>query len=166
VRGWRRAGHTVLLLDIVLIVLLVGSGPALGAGRRPAPDVASPIPLLGHVLDHPRCARVPLEVGKGEQVFCRTFSAITGRDGRVLVVSLYGPGHPVVDRYEGVLPEDLAWGERLADVLHRLGRPRLITAAFGTPTLVYMYDGRPYGSLELRFDASDRLDGINACLTH
>ena len=34
------------------------------------------------------------------------------------------------------------------------------------PTLVYMFDGERYGSLELQFDSHDRLVRINACLTH
>ena len=37
---------------------------------------------------------------------------------------------------------------------------------YGTPTLVYMYTGQKYGSLELQFDEQDELFRINACLTH
>lgn len=32
--------------------------------------------------------------------------------------------------------------------------------------MVYMYNGEPYGSLELRFDTKDELYRINACDTH
>jgi hypothetical protein len=130
------------------------------------PATVDPVILLGSHLDATGCREAPLRVGVGSVVHCDDFSAITSPAGRTLVVSVYGPGHPVVDEYLGALPQGVAWGDALPDVLDRLGKPHRITAAFGTPTLIYMFDGLPYGSLELRFDADDRLERINACLTH
>ena len=37
---------------------------------------------------------------------------------------------------------------------------------YGTPTFVYMFNGRPFGSLELRFDSLDHLMRVNASLVH
>jgi hypothetical protein len=79
-------------------------------------------------------------------------------------VSLYGPGNAVIDAFRGPLPEGLTWGQAISDVMAELGTPMRITDAYGTPTLVYAYEGEAYGSLELRFSAGDRLMRINACL--
>ncbi len=83
---------------------------------------------------------------------------------RVQVISIYGPGHDTIEAHYGTLPQDLQWGDSLTEVLTAIGSPSRITAVYGTPTLVYMYRGMPYGSLELRFSPGGRLQGINACL--
>ncbi len=95
---------------------------------------------------------------------CPRWTAITTPDGRVQAVSLYGPGSSTVDSWDGRLPQGLHWGDQLADVWSRLGRPQRVTSAYGPPTLVYWFTSRPYGSLELRFDAGDALVRINASI--
>ena len=165
-RRWQRAGRFALVLDLMLVALIAGSVPVAGVGRPAGRAAADPIPLLGTTLDADDCVQAPLRVGDGMAVFCPDFSAITSPRGRVLVVSVYGPDHGVVAEFQGLLPQGLAWRDTIAEVWERLGRPQRITGAYGTPTLVYMFDDQPYGSLELRFDVDDRLDRINACLTH
>jgi len=64
----------------------------------------------------------------------------------------------------GSLPLGLHWGDEVSAVWTKLGQPNRVTDIYGTPTLVYMFETVPYGSLELRFNASDRLMRVNASL--
>ena len=64
----------------------------------------------------------------------------------------------------GALPQGLQWGDEVNAVWARLGQPGRVTGIYGTPTLVYMFEGERYGSLELRFDAGDHLMRVNASL--
>jgi hypothetical protein len=171
-RAWSivGVGRVVLLLDLALLMAfaLHLSGVAVtGAGRDQVASrtVPNPVILLGHAFDQTGCASAPQGIGDGYVVVCRDFTAITDRDGRMLVASLYGSDGPAAHRYRGVMPEGLAWGDSLAQVLAELGKPAHISRAWGPPTLVYMFDGMPYGSLELRFNGAGRLQSISACLT-
>lgn len=123
------------------------------------PVMTNPVSYLGSVLDTTGCRVTPLLIGSGNTVTCKGWSAVTSVHGVVMVVTL-GTG------YMGALPQGLRWHESLPNVLDKLGSPRRVTPVYGTPTLVYMYEGSPYGSLELRFNDKTKLIGINACLTH
>ncbi len=170
----RRNLAWLLLVGAVLgIDLLVAGGFPGGSGVRFDPAVAfaanpseNPVGNLGSTFDRTGCATVPLAIGSGYSVFCDDWSATTSLDYRAQVVSLYADGNDVVNAYRGPLPQGLRWQEGIDEVTKELGDPRLITDAYGTPTLVYMYPAAPYGSLELRFDANDHLVRINACVTH
>jgi hypothetical protein len=150
-----------------LVVLFVAAALAQGSGANaglPA-GIDGPIALLGSSFDARECTTAPQAVGRGIEVCCPTFSAVTV-DGTVRVVSLFAPAaSSVVGAYEEALPEGLAWHDRLEDVIARLGTPSRITDMYGPPTLVYTYRGDPYHSLELQFDANDELVRINASLT-
>lgn len=163
-----RIGRAVALLDLAIVLAIVfhlAGGPVIGSVEPDVRATPDPIRVLGTQIDDTGCARAPQDVGHGFLVYCRDWSAITSEDGEALVVSVYGPDHPVVRAFRGVLPHGLAWGQSITDVMDELGRPYRITDAFGTPTLIYMFADERYGSLELRFNAADRLDAINACLT-
>jgi hypothetical protein len=167
-RAWLLLGATLLGIDILVAgglqgdpVIRFDSGVAFAA--NPADN---PVLLLGSSFDRTGCPTVPLAIGSGYSVFCHDWSATTSADYRVEVVSLYAAGHDVVDEYTGPMPQALRWNEGMIEVQEELGDPRLITDAYRTPTLVYMYPDGPYGSLELRFDTHGRLVRINACLTH
>lgn len=154
------------VLDLAIVVglgfLLLG-GPAIGTALT-ANGGTDPVKLLGTDLGETTCPSAPLAVGDGMTVICPDWSAVTTSDGVVKVVSLYGPGNSTIDQYRGGLPMGLAWGTSLTDVVAKIGSPSRITGAYGTPTLVYAYEGMPYGSLELRFNAGNRLVRVNACL--
>ena len=122
--------------------------------------------LLGLRLNDPSCPAVPLAVGKGTYVVCPHWTAVLATDGVVDVVSVYGPGNSVIDAFGGALPGGLQWGDPIGTAWTALGRPNRITGVYGTPTLVYFFDGKPYGSLELRFDGSDHLIRVNASRVH
>jgi hypothetical protein len=167
-RPWLLLGAIVVGIDI-----LVGGGILGRLGFRFDPGAVlaangaeNPVLYLGSTIDRADCRAVPLSIGAGYSVFCDNWSAITSLDNTAQVVSLYAAGNAVVNEYAGPMPRSLRWHEALTDVLDRLGDPRRITAMYGTPTLVYMYSGSPYGSLELRFDANEELVQISACLSH
>jgi hypothetical protein len=170
----RRPGPWLLLGAIVLGIDLLVVGGTLGQlGIRfdtgaviAANGVENPVLYLGSAFDRTDCKTVPLSIGAGYSVFCDDWSAITSVDYSTQVVSLYAAGNGVVDEYPGPLPRSLRWHEGLTEILDTLGNPRRVTGIYGTPTLVYMYTGSPYGSLELRFDANLELVKVNACLTH
>jgi len=147
-------------------LLLVHAGGAIADGvTRGDRSVLSPISQLGTKADLSGCATAPLQVGSATAAFCGDWNAIVASDGTVDVVSLHALNDSdVVDAYRGTLPMGLVWGDSIADVRGKLGEPNRITSIYGTPTFVYMYRGMPFGSLELRFSAGDRLMGINACL--
>jgi hypothetical protein len=167
-RAWLLLGATVLGIDLLLAGGIHGdSGVRFDTGVAFAANLAdNPVLLLGSTFDRTGCPTVPLAIGSGYSVFCDDWSATTSLDYRAQVVSLYAAGHDVVDAYTGPMPQALRWQEGIAEVKKALGDPSLITDAYGTPTLVYMYTHEPYGSLELRFDTHARLVRINACLTH
>jgi hypothetical protein len=167
-RAWLLLGATVLGIDLLLAGGNHGVSDmrfATGVAFAASP-ASNPVLLLGSAFDRTGCPTVPLAIGSGYTVFCDDWSAITSLDYRAQVVSLFAAGHDVVNEYTGPLPQALRWQEGIAEVKKALGEPRLITDAYGTPTLVYMYTNEPYGSLELRFDTDARLVRINACLTH
>jgi hypothetical protein len=167
-RAWLLLGATLLGIDLLVAGGLHGGpvvrfDPGVVFAANPAEN---PILFLGSTFDRSGCQTVPLVIGTGFSVYCEHWSATTAIDHSAQVVSLYAAGNPVVDEYTGPMPESLRWQEGIKDVKAALGKPRRITAAYGTPTLIYMYSDAPYGSLELRFDANDHLVRINACLTH
>jgi hypothetical protein len=166
---WQRLGILVLCLDVAIVAMAAGRicgdidpGVVFAAGGS---DV-NPVSYLGTKLDQPGCTTHALSVGEGMFVICEDWTAVTTRGGKAQVVSLYAAGNPVVEEYEGTLPEALHWGETMTEVGDQLGEPRRITDMYGTPTLVYMYDTERYGSLELQFDDRYELVRINACLKH
>jgi hypothetical protein len=166
--GRRRLAVAVAILDLVIIV---GLGAHLAGGVATGTSLAAfaesdPVRLLGTPLGETSCPSVPLSVGDGNTVICPDWTAITSPAGVVVVVSIYGPGSSVVDTFEGALPLGLRWGDGMASAWVALGRPDRITSVYGTPTLVYMFDTHPYGSLELRFDSTDHLVRVNASLVH
>ena len=168
-RGLMRHGRRTLAVSAFAFVIAVGvgvhltGGMATGAGMSSIAD-SDPVRLLGVKLGETSCPVVPLAVGAGTTVICPQWTAILSATGVVAVVSVYGPGNAVVDAYEGSLPLGLAWGDDVTAVWDALGRPNRITGAYGTPTLVYMFTGKEYGSLELRFDAAYHLMRVNASL--
>jgi hypothetical protein len=162
----RRA--TIMVLASVLVG---GIGPPLAGGiaTGAAPNTASdtdPMRLLGNELGDVGCPEVPLEVGTGTQVVCPRWTGIVSSSGVVRVVSVYGPGNAVVGEFNGALPEGLHWGDPIKAAWDVLGRPRRVTSAYVTPTLVYFFENRAYGSLELRFDDDGHLFRVNASLAH
>lgn len=166
-RPWLLLGAIVLGIDLLVVGGILGQlgiridpGVALGAATA-----ENPIPCLGSTVDRTGCETVPLAVGEGYRVICANWSAVTTLDYIARVVSVYA-GTSVFGAYEGPMPQGLRWHERIQEVTTALGDPRLITDAYGTPTFVYMYSDEPYGSLELRFDATEELVQINACLAH
>jgi hypothetical protein len=166
---WQRLGVIFVCLDL-LIVGTIATGLDGDSGRGIAfaqggSDV-NPVSFIGSTFDHTGCQTAALSIGKGEFVVCDDWTAITNGDSTAKVVSLYASGNPVIDEYTGPLPQALHWGQTITEVTAALGQPRRITDMFGTPTLVYMYYGEKYGSLELQFDAQDKLFRINACQTH
>ena len=166
--GIRRLAIVVIVLDLLVVTGLVAhlaGGMAVGSALT-ANGGGDPVRLLGTVLGDTTCPTMPLAVGKGNTVICTDWTAVTSPDGSVEVVSLYGPGNTVINEYREALPEGLHWGDSLIGVVAALGEPGRITDVYGTPTLIYPYLDRAYGSLELRFSAGDRLMRINACLLH
>ena len=170
-RGITRFGPraaVVALLDLAIVVLLVAhvaGGVATGASPSAFAD-SDPVRLLGLRLDDVSCPKAPLAVGEGTMVVCSHWTAVVPTSGIVEVVSVYGPGNSVVDAYAGPLPHGLQWGDPLSRAWTVLGRPNRITGVYGTPTLVYFFNDKPYGSLELRFDGDERLVRVNASLVH
>jgi hypothetical protein len=166
-RFGRRAA-VVVLLDLAIVAMLVahiGGGIATGATPGAFAD-SDPARLLGTKLDNVSCPTAPLQVGRGTMLVCPRWSAVVSPSGIVEVVSVYGPGNSVVDPYGGALPAGLTWGAPIDDAWAALGRPNRITSVYGTPTLVYFFDTKPYGSLELRFDGDEHLVRVNASLVH
>jgi hypothetical protein len=165
---WRRMAIAVAVLNLVVasaLVLHVGAGST--AGFLLAADGSrDPVPLLGTKLDTTDCITATRSVGKGFVAFCPDFSAVASPGGIAEVISLYSAGNTVIGEYTGPLPLGLHWGDALKDVAARLGEPRRISDMYGPPTLIYMFEGKQYGSLELQFDRHDRLFRINAGLTH
>ncbi len=170
-RGIARMGPRALavaLLDLAIVILVVAhvaGGVATGASPSAFAD-SDPVRLLGLRLDDVSCPAAPLAVGQGTMVVCPHWTAVVPASGIVEVVAVYGPGNSVVDAYAGPLPHGLTWGDPLSTAWTALGRPNRITSVYGTPTLVYFFDDKPYGSLELRFDGSERLIRVNASLVH
>jgi len=166
VAGTWRLAIAVAVLDLLVVAGIgfhLGGGSAIGSALS-ANGGVDPVALLGTDLGKTTCPSAPLAVGKGTTVICPDWTGITTLDGVVEVVALYGPGSAVLDEFRGPLPEGLHWGDSLTDIVATLGPPNRITDAYGTPTLVYAYRGKVYGSLELRFSGGDRLMRINACL--
>ncbi len=164
---WRLA-IAVVVLDLVIVAGIgfhLAGSTAIGSALTGNGGV-DPVALIGRDLGKTTCPSAPLAVGKGTTVICPDWTGVTTPDGMVEVVSLYGPGNAVIDEFRGPLPEGLRWGQDITDVVAALGTPIRITDAYGTPTLVYAYKDKAYGSLELRFSAGDRLMRINACLLH
>ena len=166
-RRWLRLGAILVGIDLLAVGVILGDldihiDPriALGVDAR-----ENPVSCLGSTMDRTGCETVPLAIGDGYRVICPNFSAITTLDYTVQVVSVYA-GTSVFDEYTGPMPQALRWHQGMEEIADTLGDPRRITAAYGTPTLVYMYDDQAYGSLELRFDANAELAQINACLNH
>lgn len=158
-----RLGAAVALLDLVLVVSLAAGGIVSGASPTLAAD-GDPFGLLGTTLVKKTCPEVALQVGKGTFVVCPAWTAVLSTSRVVEVVSVYGPGSSVVDAYAGDLPKGLTWGEPLKATWKHLGKPNRITSAYGPPTLVYFVSGQPYRSIELRFNAAERLTRINASI--
>jgi hypothetical protein len=165
--GKRLAAVLIAALSLAtasVALVHAGGATALGAALS-GRDAPNPIDLLGTTPALDGCVAVPLAVGSGNAVYCHTWAGVTSADGPLQVVSVVSEGTSVLDAWTGALPQGLHWGDSIHDVTARLGQPVRITPMFGTPTFVYMFDGLPYGSLELRFSAGDRLAGINACLS-
>ncbi|HYO42872.1 MAG TPA: hypothetical protein VES19_06695 [Candidatus Limnocylindrales bacterium] len=167
----RAAGTWRLAIAVVVLDLVILAGFAFHlAGATAIGSAASanggndPVALLGKDLGETTCATAPLAVGEGTTVICPDWTGVTTPDGMVEVVSLYGPGNAVINTFRGPLPEGVHWGQGLSAIVATLGAPGRITDAYGTPTLVYAYEGEVYGSLELRFSAGNRLMRINASL--
>jgi hypothetical protein len=170
-RGFLRHGRRTLAIVALDLAIVVGVGVHLTGGVATGASMGSiadsdPVRLLGLKLGETSCPSAPLAVGKGTTVVCPRWTAVLSAAGVVEVVSVYGPGNAVVDAYEGSLPLGLHWGEEVTAVWDALGRPDRITGVYGTPTLVYMFDRRAYGSLELRFDGADHLMRVNASRVH
>lgn len=163
-----RRGAVLAVVDIsVAIVLVAHVAGGIASGMTPAGIADSdPMQLLGMRLADAPCPTAPLAVGAGRLVVCDHWTAVISPAGKVEVVSMYGPGNAVVEEYAGALPLGLEWGDPISAAWKALGRPNRITSVYGTPTLVYFFDKKPYGSLELRFDASQHLVRVNASLVH
>lgn len=164
----RRLGFVVAVMDLVIVVGVLAhltGGVATGASLE-AFGASDPMRLLGTIQGKTPCPTVPLAVGQGTSVICDSWTEIVSPAGLVEVVSIYGPNSSAVDQYPGALPLNLAWGDGVDAVWSILGRPSRITGVYGTPTLVYSMTGQSFGSLELRFDASDHLERINASILH
>lgn len=166
----RRLGRRAALLvelDLAIVLALgVHLGGGIVSGASPSPGVSDPFLMLGTQLGETSCPKAPIDVGTGTYVVCPNWTAVVSPAGIVEVVSIYGPGNSVVDPYPGALPYGLAWGDSVTSAWDNLGRANRITSAYTTPTLVYFFTGKPYGSLELRYDANQRLKRINASLVH
>jgi hypothetical protein len=163
-----RRAAVIACLDLVLAIVLgahLAGGVATGASPRALAD-ADPVRLLGLPLVDTSCPTAPLSVGAGTFVVCPTWTAVLTPAGVVDVVSVYGPGNSTVDTFTGALPHGLAWGDPISAAWTALGRPNRITSVYGTPMLVYFFDTKPYGSLELQFDANEHLTRVNASLVH
>jgi hypothetical protein len=145
------------------LVVQAWGGRALGADPALTAD---PIPLLGTTLDLGTCPTAPMALSGDRMVVCPGWTAAITKAGRVQVVSLYGPGNSTIDAWMGRLPQGLAWGDTIDDVWARLGRPEHVTSAYGSPMLVYWFDGQPYRSLELQFSAQETLIRVNASVVH
>lgn len=145
---------------------LIHAGGAIADAVSPGGrGVLSPISNLGTEADLSDCITAPLKVGSAKAAFCGDWNGVISKDGIVEVVALHAlDDSGVVDAYRGTLPLGLAWGDSIVDVRDKLGQPSRITSMYGTPTFVYMYRSGVFGSLELRFNAGDRLMGINVCL--
>lgn len=166
---WQRLGVILVCIDLLVIGAVatsLGGGSGSGIAFALGGSDVNPVSYLGSTFDHTGCQSAALSIGKGEFVVCDDWTAITNGDSTAKVVSLYAAGNPVIDEYTGPLPQSLHWGQTITEVSAALGQPRRITDMYGTPTLVYMYDGEKYGSLELQFDVQDELFRINACQTH
>ncbi len=166
-RRWLRLGAILVGIDLLAVSVVLG-GFDIRFDPRDALGVdttVNPVSCLGSTMDRTGCETVPLAIGDGYRVICPNFSAITTLDYTVQVVSVYA-GTSVFDEYTGPMPQALRWHQGMEEIADTLGDPRRITAAYGTPTLVYMYDDQTYGSLELRFDNNAELIQINACLDH
>lgn len=166
----RRVGRRVaLLVQVDLAIVLTFGAPLAGgivSGAGPSPNVQDPFLMLGTQLGETSCPKAPIDVGKGTYIVCPNWTAVVSPAGIVEVVSIYGPGNSVVDPYPGVLPFGLSWGDSVTAAWETLGRANRITSVYGTPTLVYFFADKPYGSLELRYDVNERLKRINASLVH
>ncbi len=164
-----RLGRVTALPVILAVAMSFGLGASLqqdaayGAllGARTMSD---PVELLGTRLVDSGCPSAPLEVGEGRTIICPEWTAVTLPNGLVQVVSLYGPGNSTIDTFHGQLPQGLHWGDSVGDIAAALGQPSRISGVYQTPTLVYMFEDQPYGSLELRLSLGGRLQRINACL--
>jgi hypothetical protein len=164
--AWRRVGVLVLVLDLAVTGAVVAHlGGAANLARAVTGGV-DPIEYLGSTFNPAGCVSAPLSVGEDLFVVCGDWSAVTSPGGTTEVVSLYADGNPVIAEYGGALPRALAWHESITEVSKALGRPRRISDMYGSPTLVYMYEGEKYGSLELQFDNRNELVRINACIKH
>ncbi len=167
---WQRMGVIVVCIDL-LIVGMVAANLGGGSGRGIAFAVGGsdvdPVAYLGSTFDHSGCQSAALSIGKGEFVVCEDWTAITNGDSTAKVVSLYAAGNPVIDEYTRPpaavppLGADDHGGRRT-----RSGSLAGSRTCTGRPTLIYMYRGEKYGSLELQFNEQDELFRINACLTH
>ena len=160
-RHGRRAA-VIAILDLV-IVASVGAHLAGGIATGASAD-SDPVRLLGTSMIDGSCPSVPLAIGKGNTIVCSTWTAVVSPAGVVEVVSLYGPGSSAMETFGGSLPLGLHWGDEVSAVWTKLGQPNRVTDIYGTPTLVYMFETVPYGSLELRFNAGDHLMRVNASL--
>ncbi len=164
---WRRL--SIVVAGIALVVfgaawMHVGAGAGTGIIAA-ANGGIDPLSYLDCKFDETGCVRTPLAVGDGFLVICENFTANTSPGGIARVVSVYGPGNPVLEEYTGALPMALKWGDKLEAVIKAMGRPSRISDLYGPPTFVYTFTGERYGSLELQFDAEDHLVRINAGLT-
>jgi len=164
-RNRQRLAAVILALTLAFTgMVLVHLGGTSSVARAGAGGV-DPVSYLGSTFNRSGCVSAPLSVGDGMYVGCQDWSAITSPAGAALVVSVFADGNSAIAPYTGVLPKGLRWHETVTEVWAALGRPQRISSIYGTPTLVYMYDGERFGSLELQFDARDELVRINACLT-
>jgi hypothetical protein len=156
----------VSLFVVSLLLIHVGGAFADGVSEGDRSRL-SPISQLGRKADLTQCTSAPLGVGNAKAAFCSDWNGVVSKDGIVQVVTLHAlHDSGVVDAYGGTLPLELAWGDTITAVQDKLGEPDRITGIYGTPTFVYMFEGLPFGSLELRFTGGDRLMAINACLKH
>ena len=164
-QSFTRPGRRAIIIAALDLAIVLGVGAHLTGGIATGASADSdPVRLLGTNLIDGSCPSVPLAIGKGDTIVCSTWTAITSPAGVIEVVSLYGPGNSAMDAFAGPLPQGLHWGDEVKAVWARLGQPNRVTGVYGTPTLVYMFQTGAYGSLELRFDASDHLMRVNASL--
>ena len=163
--SFTRHGRRIVIVAILDLAIVLGVGAHLAGGIVTGASADSdPVRLLGTNLIDGSCPSAPLAIGRGNTIVCSTWTAIVSPAGLIEVVSLYGPGSSAMEAFGGTLPLGLHWGDEVSAVWTKLGQPNRVTDIYGTPTLVYMFTAAPYGSLELRFDASDHLVRVNASL--
>ncbi len=161
-RVWVLLAAIALTADAFVVGAMVDRG---GTYDSQAATGIDPIACLGRTFDAIACTTMPAAWGDSRLAACGTWGATVSPESTVTTVSMYAAGRDGFAGFTGPLPLGLHWGELFREISARVGSPALVTSAFGTPTMVYMFADAAYGSLELQFDSRDRLIRVSANLT-